>query len=115
LATSQTRDAEARAFRAPHRQQHRIGQAPVAWPRAQRNFGGDRQPQRRRRGCDRRRRLAPQRIGGGAHRDPVQMAQLLRRALGDSLRQFQDMKPADLVRQRHERIMGYGKFKEIGA
>ena len=42
------------------------------------------------------------------------MAQLLRRALGDALRQFQDVKPADLVRQRHDRIMAYGKFKEIG-
>lgn len=51
---------------------------------------------------------------GGAHRDPTQMAQLLRRALGDALRQFQDVKPAELVRQRHDRIMAYGKFKEIG-
>ena len=51
---------------------------------------------------------------GGAHRDPTQMAQLLRRALGDALRQFQDVKPADLVRQRQDRIMAYGKFKEIG-
>ena len=51
---------------------------------------------------------------GGAHRDPGQMMQFLRRALGDALRQFQDVKPADLVKQRHERIMAYGKFKEIG-
>jgi acetyl-CoA carboxylase carboxyl transferase subunit alpha len=51
---------------------------------------------------------------GGAHRDPQQMAQFLRRALGDALRQFQDVKPADLVKQRHERILAYGKFKEIG-
>jgi acetyl-CoA carboxylase carboxyl transferase subunit alpha len=51
---------------------------------------------------------------GGAHRDPAQMAQFLRRALGDALRQFQDSKPAELVKQRHERIMAYGKFKEIG-
>jgi acetyl-CoA carboxylase carboxyl transferase subunit alpha len=51
---------------------------------------------------------------GGAHRDPAQMAQFLRRALGDALRQFQDGKPAELVKQRHERIMAYGKFKEIG-
>jgi acetyl-CoA carboxylase carboxyl transferase subunit alpha len=51
---------------------------------------------------------------GGAHRDPDQMAQFLRRALGDALRQFQDTKPADLIRQRHERILAYGKFKEIG-
>jgi len=51
---------------------------------------------------------------GGAHRDPEQMAQFLKRALGDALRQFQDVKPAELVKQRHERIMAYGKFKEIG-
>jgi len=51
---------------------------------------------------------------GGAHRDPQQMAQLLKRALGDALRQFQDVKPADLVKQRLERIMAYGKFQEIG-
>jgi acetyl-CoA carboxylase carboxyl transferase subunit alpha len=50
---------------------------------------------------------------GGAHRDSRQMAQLLKRALGDALRQFQDVKPADLIRQRQERIMAYGKFKEI--
>jgi acetyl-CoA carboxylase carboxyl transferase subunit alpha len=52
---------------------------------------------------------------GGAHRDPRQMANLLKRALGDALRQFQDVKPAELIKQRHERIMAYGKYKEIGA
>jgi len=51
---------------------------------------------------------------GGAHRDPQQMATMLRRALGDALRQFQDVKPSDLVKQRHERLMAYGRFKEIG-
>ncbi len=52
---------------------------------------------------------------GGAHRDPVQMAQLLKRALSDALRQFQGVNPKELLKQRHERIMNYGKFKEIGA
>jgi len=51
---------------------------------------------------------------GGAHRDPQQMAHLLKRVLGDALRQFQDVKPAELVKQRQERITAYGKFKEIG-
>lgn len=51
---------------------------------------------------------------GGAHRDPAQMAQLLRRALADALRQFQNVKPAELIKQRHERLLGYGRFKEIG-
>ncbi|MET5021602.1 acetyl-CoA carboxylase carboxyl transferase subunit alpha, partial [Burkholderia pseudomallei] len=36
---------------------------------------------------------------GGAHRDPQGMAALLRRALGDSLRQFQGMR-VDALRER---------------
>jgi len=51
---------------------------------------------------------------GGAHRDPAHMAQLLKRALSDALRQFQGTSPKELIKQRHERIMHYGKFKEIG-
>ncbi len=51
---------------------------------------------------------------GGAHRDPGQMATMLKRALADALRQFTDVKPAELIKQRQERIMAYGKFKEIG-
>jgi acetyl-CoA carboxylase carboxyl transferase subunit alpha len=50
---------------------------------------------------------------GGAHRDPTQMAQMLKRALADSLRQFQGMKTSDLLAQRYERLSAYGKFKEI--
>ncbi len=50
---------------------------------------------------------------GGAHRDPKQMAVLLKRALADSLRQFQGMKTKDLLAARHEKLMSYGKFKEI--
>jgi acetyl-CoA carboxylase carboxyl transferase subunit alpha len=49
---------------------------------------------------------------GGAHRDPKQMSALLKRALGDSLRQFHGMKTRDLLAARHTRLMGYGKFKE---
>jgi acetyl-CoA carboxylase carboxyl transferase subunit alpha len=51
---------------------------------------------------------------GGAHRDPVAMSQMLKRALGEALRQFQNMKPADLVQQRQQRILAYGKVKELG-
>ena len=51
---------------------------------------------------------------GGAHRDPVQMGLMLKRALGEALRQFQNIKPADLVRQRQQRILAYGKVKELG-
>ncbi len=49
---------------------------------------------------------------GGAHRDPKQMATLLKRALADSLRQFQAMKPKELLAARQARLLGYGKFKE---
>jgi len=49
---------------------------------------------------------------GGAHRDPKAMATMLKRALADSLRQFQGMKTKDLLEARHEKLMGYGKFKE---
>jgi acetyl-CoA carboxylase carboxyl transferase subunit alpha len=49
---------------------------------------------------------------GGAHRDPKQMAALLKRALGDSLRQFQGMRTKDLLAARHTRLLGYGKYKE---
>ncbi len=49
---------------------------------------------------------------GGAHRDPKQMSALLKRAVADSLRQFQGVKVKDLLAARHGRLMGYGKFKE---
>jgi acetyl-CoA carboxylase carboxyl transferase subunit alpha len=49
---------------------------------------------------------------GAAHRDPTQMAALLKRALTDALRQFQGIKTKDLLAARHTRLMGYGKFKE---
>jgi len=52
---------------------------------------------------------------GGAHRDPKQMASLLKRALADTLRQFQGVKTKDLLIARHEKIMAYGKFKELNA
>src|SRR5918995_5268484 len=48
---------------------------------------------------------------GGAHRDPKQMSVMLKRALADSLRQFQGMKTKDLVAARHARLLAYGKFK----
>ena len=48
---------------------------------------------------------------GGAHRDPKQMAVMLKRALADSLRQFQGLKTKDLLAARHARLLAYGKFK----
>jgi acetyl-CoA carboxylase carboxyl transferase subunit alpha len=49
---------------------------------------------------------------GAAHRNPQQMAQFLKRALGDALRQFQGMKTTELQSLRHERLLAYGKFQE---
>ncbi|THF61836.1 acetyl-CoA carboxylase carboxyltransferase subunit alpha [Pseudothauera nasutitermitis] len=49
---------------------------------------------------------------GGAHRDYRAMAQNLKRALTDSLRQLADLTPAQLVEQRFEKLMGHGRFKE---
>ena len=41
------------------------------------------------------------------------MAQSLKRALADTLRQFQGMKTKDLLEARHAKLMSYGKFKEL--
>ena len=51
---------------------------------------------------------------GGAQRDPAQMAGMLKRALGEALRQFQNVKADELVRTRQDRIMAYGQIKEVG-
>lgn len=52
---------------------------------------------------------------GGAHRDHREMAQGLKRALQDALRQVSDLAPAELVEKRFERLMSHGKFKEQDA
>ena len=52
---------------------------------------------------------------GGAHRDPKQMASMLKRALADTLRQFQGMKTKELLSARHERLLAYGKYKSTTA
>jgi len=49
---------------------------------------------------------------GGAHRDPAATAQNLKKALVDALRGVFGKTPQELVEQRFERLMGYGKFKE---
>src|SRR5574337_1268033 len=49
---------------------------------------------------------------GGAHRDHRAMAQSLKRALQDALRQVSDLTPTELVERRFERLMEYGRFKE---
>jgi acetyl-CoA carboxylase carboxyl transferase subunit alpha len=49
---------------------------------------------------------------GGAHRDPMQMAVYLKRALNDALRQLVDLKPRELLNQRYERLKSYGRFSD---
>jgi acetyl-CoA carboxylase carboxyl transferase subunit alpha len=52
---------------------------------------------------------------GGAHRDYDTMMNSMRKALADSLKTFDGMKVDALLERRHERLMSYGKFKEIEA
>jgi acetyl-CoA carboxylase carboxyl transferase subunit alpha len=49
---------------------------------------------------------------GGAHRDPQATAATLKKALGEVLKELQEKKPKELVEERLERLMGYGRFKE---
>lgn len=50
---------------------------------------------------------------GGAHRDPVVMANQLERALSDALRQVSGLSAQQLVDQRLERLLAYGRFTEV--
>lgn len=49
---------------------------------------------------------------GGAHRDHHAMAQNLRKALHESLKQLVGLSAQELVERRYERLMGYGRFRE---
>jgi acetyl-CoA carboxylase carboxyl transferase subunit alpha len=49
---------------------------------------------------------------GGAHRDPEATAVALKKALADTLQQLRGKKPKELVEERLERVMAYGRFKE---
>ncbi|MCC6610589.1 MAG: acetyl-CoA carboxylase carboxyltransferase subunit alpha [Burkholderiales bacterium] len=50
---------------------------------------------------------------GGAHRDHAATAQSLKKALQDALRQLSGQSTDALVEARFERLMAYGKFKEV--
>lgn len=50
---------------------------------------------------------------GGAHRDPRVMARLLRRSLSDTLRQLSGMSADQLVEQRLQRVLAYGRVQEV--
>ncbi len=49
---------------------------------------------------------------GGAHRDPQATAASLKKALAEALERLQEKKPKQLVEERLERLMDYGRFKE---
>lgn len=51
---------------------------------------------------------------GGAHRDPVATMESLRNALKANLLSLQKKPTEKLLAARYERLMGYGKFKEVG-
>lgn len=48
---------------------------------------------------------------GGAHRDPPASALALKKALREALKQTQEHDIDELVKLRHKRLNGYGKFK----
>jgi acetyl-CoA carboxylase carboxyl transferase subunit alpha len=50
---------------------------------------------------------------GGAHRDHRTAAQSLRKGLQEALKQVTGISVDELVGRRSERLMGYGKYKEI--
>ncbi len=50
---------------------------------------------------------------GGAHRDYPAMMQTMKKALQDSLKQAESLPMNDLLQARFNRVMGYGKFKEV--
>ena len=49
---------------------------------------------------------------GGAHRDHAAMAQTLKRALQDALKNLSTLSTSELLATRYERLMSYGRFKE---
>jgi len=49
---------------------------------------------------------------GGAHRDPVAMAETLKNALVSAVTELRRLSPDELIRQRRERLAGMGAFKE---
>lgn len=50
---------------------------------------------------------------GGAHRDYRAIASSLKKALQDGLKTLQGLSTSELVSRRLERLMSYGKFKEV--
>jgi len=57
-------------------------------------------------------RIVPEPLGG-AHRDPDAMMPSLKKVLQESLRQVKETPLDGLLEQRFEKLIGYGKFKEV--
>jgi acetyl-CoA carboxylase carboxyl transferase subunit alpha len=49
---------------------------------------------------------------GGAHRDPRMMAQNVKKALQDALKQLAGLSSSELIERRFDLLMSYGRFKE---
>ncbi len=49
---------------------------------------------------------------GGAHRDPQATGAAVKKALAEAYKQLQGKRPKELVEERLERLMSYGKFKD---
>lgn len=50
---------------------------------------------------------------GGAHRDPGQMMTTMKRALSDAMKGVRGKPVEQLLERRFDRLMGYGKFREV--
>ncbi len=57
-------------------------------------------------------RIVPEHLGG-AHRNPMIMMETLRDALKEELNRFKNKSIKSLLVTRYERLMSYGKFKEV--
>ena len=57
-------------------------------------------------------RIVPEPLGG-AHRNPIIMMETLRDALKEELNRFKNKSIKSLLVTRYERLMSYGKFKEV--
>ncbi|AGF46721.1 acetyl-CoA carboxylase carboxyl transferase subunit alpha [Candidatus Kinetoplastibacterium desouzaii TCC079E] len=50
---------------------------------------------------------------GGAHRDPIAMAKILKQSLAESFQELKNLTPEQLVKQRMSNILSFGSFQLI--
>jgi acetyl-CoA carboxylase carboxyl transferase subunit alpha len=90
------------------------GCASILWKSAEQRRGG---------GDPRHHRAALKQLGlvdkvvaepvGGAHRDPAATMATLKKALAEALKSLTELSLDELVERREDRIVSYGKFKEL--